>query len=147
MEIQEYQEKSISEELQKVLDKLSFDQLRFVVARQDFKTDKEAAESLDMKPDTVYHWGPEVKQAVQLMANDGLIMAHHIRRKNLDKAMLVKVKGRDSDDDPLRQKVATEIIEWEMGKATNRQELYGKDGGPVQFVQIEVGGIAVDEDI
>ena len=92
MEIQEYQEKSISEELQKVLDKLSFDQLRFVVARQDFKTDKEAAESLDMKPDTVYHWGPEVKQAVQLMANDGLIMAHHIRRKNLAKAMLVKVK-------------------------------------------------------
>ena len=79
----------------------------------------------------MYRWPDEVKEAVRLMAYDGMITAQHIRRKALAKAMLVKVKGLDSDDDSLRQRVATEIIEWEMGKAMQPQEISGKGGGAI----------------
>jgi len=49
---------------------------------------------------------------------------------------MVKVKGLDSVDEALRQRVASEIIEWEMGKATQRQEVSGRDGGPLKVQYI-----------
>ena len=137
MEQQKNTEKYISEQLSDVLDKLSLDQIRFVVARQEFATDKEAAESIGIQPQTVYRWPDEVKDAVRLMAYDGMLTAQHIRRKALAKAMLIKVKGLDSNDDVLRQRVATEIIEWEMGKATNRTEVGGVEGKPIEVKSIE----------
>lgn len=125
-------EKSISDQLSAVLDQLSTDQIRFVVARQEFSTDKEAAEAIGVKPDTVYRWPDAVKEAVRLMAHDGLVTAQIVRKRALAKAMLVKVGGLDLNDDRLRQSVATEIIEWEMGKATQRQEVSGPEGGPIE---------------
>jgi len=134
-EIELKQEKPSSDELRQVLGKLSVDQIRFVVARQEHATDKEAAEAIGVKPQTVYQWshkGVPIAEAVRLMAFDGLETALHIRHKNLTKAMLVKVAGLDEKDKRVRQAVATEIIEWEIGKATQRQELTGRDGGPIQ---------------
>jgi len=128
---QKNKEKYISDQLSDVLEKLSLDQIRFVVARQEYSSDKDAAEHLGIQPQTVYRWPDEVKEAVRLMAYDGMITAQHIRRKALAKAMLVKVKGLDSDDDSLRQRVATEIIEWEMGRATQRNEVTGAGGGAI----------------
>jgi len=114
--------KSISEELAAVLAQLSTDQIRFVVARQECATDKEAAEAIGVKPDTVYHWPDTVREAVRLMAGDGIAVAIEVRRRNLPKAMLTKAAGLDSDDERIRQSVATEIIEWELGRATQREE-------------------------
>ena len=125
MAIQENPGKSISDELVAVLGQLSTDQIRFVVARQECGTDKEAAEAIGIKPDTVYHWPDAVRDAVRLMAGDGLHVAIEVRRRNLPKAMMIKAAGLDSDDERLRQGVATEIIEWEMGKATQREEHSG----------------------
>ena len=116
-------QKSIQERLSAALSQLSTDQIRFVVARQEFSTDKEAAENIGIKPDTVYRWPEVVKEAVQLMAQDGLVTAIHLRKRNLAKAMLVKVGGLDSRDDKIAQGVATEIIEWEMGKAAQSVEI------------------------
>jgi hypothetical protein len=115
--MQEGTKKSTSEQLTAVLEQLSPEQVRFVIARQDCTTDKEAAESIGVKPNTVYKWPDVVGEAVKLMALDGLVMAKHIRKRNLAKAMQVKVDGLDSGDERLKQGVATEIIEWEMGKA------------------------------
>ena len=103
-----------------LISQLTPDQIAFVVARQDFRTDKEAAEHIKISPRTVQSWKSKdipIDEAVQLMAADGLIVAQHIRRRNLAKAMQVKVGGLDSGDERLKQGVATEIIEWEMGKA------------------------------
>jgi len=108
---------SMSEELRSILEQLSTDQIRFVVARQEHSTDKDAALAVGIRPDTVYHWPDLVKDAVRLMAHDGIVVASTLRRRNLAKAMLVKVSGLDSSDEKLRQSVSTEIIEWEMGKA------------------------------
>jgi len=128
-------EKQYSEELDSLLAQLSTDQIRYVIARQDFATDKEAAESVGIKPKTVYSWPPIVKEAVRLMAYDGLTTARHIRRRNLAKAMQVKVGGLDSDKEGIQQRVATEIIEWEMGKAEQ------PTSGTIQLV----GNVSPDE--
>ena len=127
--LQENTEKSIQERLQAAISELSIDQIRFVIARQEYSTDKEAAESIGIKPDTVYRWPDIVKEAVRLMAADGIVVETHLRRRSLAKAMLVKISGLDSEREGLQQRVATEIIEWEMGKAA--QPITGEDGKPL----------------
>jgi hypothetical protein len=119
-------ESNSEETLEDCIEQLTTDQIRYVVARQEFTSDKETAEALDMKPDTVWHWPPVVKRAVRLMAEDGMVMARHIRRKALAKAMLTKTSGLDSKDESIRQRVATEIIDWEMGKAQESLDLTTK---------------------
>ena len=117
-ELQSIPQKSIfSDELGKILAGLSVDQVRYVVARMDYPTKGEAAKAIGLKPDTIYRWPDEVERAVELMALDAVESAKSIRRRNLIKAMAVKVKGLDSDDEAIRQKAATELIEWELGKA------------------------------
>jgi len=133
-ENQTNQEKPSSDQLEQVLARLTTDQIRFVVARQQFSTDKEAAAEIGIKADTVYQWkhkGLPIDDAVRLMTLDGMITALHIRKRHLAEAMAVKVAGLKSDDERLRQGVATEVIEWELGRATQRQENTGKDGGPI----------------
>jgi len=133
------QEKSSSSELGQALARLSTDQIRFVVARQEFSTDKEAAQEIGVKPDTVYQWkhkGVPIDEAVRLMAADGVVVAMELRRRNLAKAMAVKVAGLDSGKEQMRQNVATEIIEWEMGKPMQKQEITGKDGGPLEIIEL-----------
>lgn len=142
-EVQTSPENSISEQLESALAQLSTEQIRFVVARQEYVTDKEAAEAIDIKPDTVYHWPPVVKDAVRLMAQDGLVVAQHVRRQALAKAMLVKVGGLDSDDEKIRQGASTEIIEWEMGKAA--QPITGKDGGAIEIRDERLSKLTDDE--
>ena len=137
-------EKSIPDTLETVLAQLSTDQIRFVVARQEYTSDKEAAKAVGIKPDTVYHWPPIVAEAVRLMAEDGLVTALHVRRRNLAKAMLVKVAGLDSDDERVKQTTATEIIEWELGRAAQKQEITGPSGGPLV---IGIGGLDPKTDI
>jgi len=122
-EVHEKAEKG-SSELDQVLSALTSDQIRFVVARQEHNTDKAAAESVKLRPDLIYRWkqnGAPIDKAVHLMALDGLVVAQHIRRRALAKAMMVKTGVLDSEDDErLRQSVATEIIEWEMGRAEQK---------------------------
>ena len=121
-------ENCTSDELASILSQLSTDQIRFVIARQECATDREAARQVGLSESTVYRWPDVVKQAVRLMIADGITTALHLRRRALAKAMAVKVKGLDSTDDRLRQSVATEVIEWELGKATQsvKQELSGE---------------------
>jgi len=135
---QQNPEKSISEQLADALKKLSVDQVRYVVARMDYPTKGEAAIAIGLKPDTVYRWNGEVERAVELMALDTAESAKAIRLRNLLKAMAIKVKGLDSDDEALRQKVATELIEWELGKALQKSDLTNSDGNlkPPQIIEI-----------
>lgn len=127
MESQESLEKSTSEKLREVLARLSKDQLRFVIALQDYPSKKEAAEAIGLKPNTVYGWNGDIDEATHLFALDRIETARQMRIMSLIKAMAVKVAGLDSDDEVLRQKVATEIIEGELGKAA--QPLTGEGGG------------------
>jgi len=121
-------EKSISSRLSEILPQLSKDQLRYIAIANDYKTKGEAAEAIGMKKDTIYRWPECVQEAVELIAMDAVVSAMEIRKRNLVKAMMIKVAGLDIDDDALRQKVATEIIEGELGKPTQKNEVTGADG-------------------
>ena len=137
----ENQEKSSPDGLEQVLARLTIDQIRFVVARQEFSTDKEAAEEIGVKPNTVYTWkhkGLPIDEAVRLMAYDGVVVAKEMLRRNLAKAARIKVDGLDDSDDKLRQSVASEILDRELGKPTQRQEITGADGGPIEHDAITV---------
>lgn len=136
-----------AERLELLLNKLNTNQKRFIIARQEHTTDKDAAISIGLSPDTIKNWkyaGAPIDEVVDMMAHDGVVMAMHLRGKALAKAMAVKVAGLDEQDARLRQGVATEIIEWEMGKSTQRQEISGPQGGGIVF---EVSGISLDDDI
>jgi hypothetical protein len=107
------------EPLKAILRELTMTQIRYVIARIENKTDKSAAEAIGISPATVKGWDnkAEVDEAVTLMRVDGMITALEIRRRNLAKAMAVKAAGLESDNEKIRQEVATELIEWELGKA------------------------------
>lgn len=113
-----------------LLPQLTKDQLRFIVALQEFPTKKEAAEAIDVKPDTVYRWPESVEKAAELMALNITESALVLRKKALVKAMAVKLAALDSEDESIRQKVATEVIEWELGKAMQGIDLTS-DGGKI----------------
>lgn len=124
-------QKSISEELSETLALLSVDQLRFVSVMGNTASKKEAAELIGLTQNTVYKWPAIVDKAILLSAQDREATSREVMKNHLLKATMVKLKGLDSDDEPTRQKVATEIIEWNLGKATQKQELSGPDGAPV----------------
>ena len=111
------------DELDTILKTLTTEQLRYVVARQQVSTDKEAAQMIGIRrPQTVSEWGEPVKRAVELMALDGVHVAREILRRSLPKAMAVKSAGLESNNERVRQDVATEIIDREMGKPVARTE-------------------------
>lgn len=139
-----------SDRLEQIERQLSITQLRYLVARVDTTSDKEAADMIGIKPATVKRWNDDgskllIDEALRLIVQDGIVTALELRRRNLAKAMAVKVKGLDSNDERVRQNTATEIIEWELGKATQKSELTGKDGGPVVLTWAEFVKQAQDE--
>ena len=109
--------------LKEILAQLTKDQLRFVVALQEYPSKDAAAKAIGVKPSTVYEWPDIIDEAAKLMAIDALESARELRRRNLIKAMGVKAAGLDSKDEKVRQAAASEIIEWELGKAGGKIDL------------------------
>ena len=75
-EVQEIQANYGSDELQSVCLRLSVDQLRFITARVNCSTDKQAAEIVGISADTVSYWKRKdapIDEAVKLMAMDGVV--------------------------------------------------------------------------
>ena len=116
-------EVSISDELEGLLESLSLNQIRYAVARQT-EIDKGAAALVcGLQPDTVYRWGPEVEEAVRLIARDTVITALHLQRRMIARAMAVKVAGLSSDNEHIRQACAAELLDRGLGKAVQRTDL------------------------
>lgn len=122
MNLNENQHSDDISELDELLKVLTTDQIRYVIARQETSTDKEAARKIGVSNSTVSVWGEPVKRAVQLMAIDGVHVAREILRRNLPKAMAVKAAGLESDNEKVRQDAATEIIDREMGKPLQKSK-------------------------
>ena len=117
-------------ELRELLESLTTAQIEFVIARNETETDKEAARTIGLSEGTVKGWNKTgakqtIDRAVQMMKYDGVITAMELRRRNLARAMAVKVAGLDSRDERVRQSVATEIIEGMLGKAEQTSNVKG----------------------
>lgn len=113
-------------ELHALLIGLTVDQRRYVVARMDWPTKKEAADAIGIKVTTVYTWPDAVERAVELVSLNIVDAAMIMAERAVAKAMSTKIKGLDSKDERVRQAVATELIEWRLGKATQKQEIENK---------------------
>lgn len=117
-------------ELENILAQLSVNQIWFLIARNDTATDKDAAEQAGISYAQVRNWPADAKQlideALRYMAQDGVVTTLHLRRRLLARAMAVKAAGLKSSNEHIQQSVATEIIEWELGKASQRIDLSGE---------------------
>lgn len=103
-------------------DRLSVDQWRYIAARiqnPDFSI-KKVAEHIGIPAKTVYNWPAYVNETYERTMKDIHTATIEQRRQALIKAMQVKIAGLDSADESIRQKVATEIIEAELGRPANK---------------------------
>jgi hypothetical protein len=135
-EAQENQDKSTTEG---VFLLLSDSQWRFVttmIANPDMSK-AEAARAIDLKPQTIYAWPEHVDEAIKIARRDIHEATKEARRQALLEAMRVKVGGLRSKDEAIAQRAATEIIEWELGKAVQVQEMTGKDGSAIRFEWVD----------
>jgi len=119
---------------------LSDNQWRYVTAMVENPSfsKKDGAEHIGMLPDTVYRWPPYVNDAIEQARANVHDAALTMRKQAVLKAIAVKLKLLDSEDEGIRSKVASEIIEWELGKATQRNEVTGADGKAIQHVSVSV---------
>ena len=83
------------------------------------------AERTGVKRETIYNrwrsWPETICEAViygsKALYDEPVSAATAIKKAYLTKAALVKVSGLDSEDEKIRQGVATELLEWEYGRA------------------------------
>lgn len=90
-------------ELQELLRTLSENQLRFVSARMNTGTDKEAAQRCDLNPDSIYNWPnkADVNRCVQLARLDGINVAREELRRGASEAvqaLIGELKGKRAID-------------------------------------------------
>ena len=126
-------EKSISDtDFRQMWQELTHNQQRFAIAMLDAPTKKEAAVSIQILPDTAYRWNGVIDDVIAFMRTQAKEAAIGILADKATKAAMVKVAGLDSDDEIRRQDAATEVLDRVLGRATQRQEHTGKDGGPIK---------------
>jgi len=124
---------STNNHISDTLRQLSKDQIRFVVALQEYPTKKEAAESIGINPAVTYRWPKLVDEVAQMLALETLMAAKEMRKNALIKAMQVKIDGLECDDERIKQNVATEIIEAELGKAAQSLEVNTKHESTIRL--------------
>ena len=98
-----------------ILDQLSYNQQRFLIARLESDTDAEAANKIGIDPTTVGKWIDQrelIKRAMTLVSLDAFNGAWAVIRRHAIKAAMVKAKGLDSKDERIAQQSAKEILEW-----------------------------------
>jgi hypothetical protein len=127
--------------------KLNRNQQRFVIALPEYSSRKECAEGIGMSAGTIYGWPKEVFKVAELYQDHIADVATSILVDGISRAALIKVGGLDSEDERISQMSATEILDRYFGKAKQRTEHTGEDGGPVTVELVSLGGIDPDEDI
>lgn len=112
-------------EISPLVQSMSNNEVRLSVALVDCLTIADACKVIGVNPQSVYNkWDTgKVRQLADLMRSYAVEVALEQRHKALNKAMAVKVAGLSSMDEGIRQKVAGELIEWELGKAVQRRDV------------------------
>jgi hypothetical protein len=100
---------------------------------------KDAAGAIGVRPATVYNWPKYVDQAVAKAREDMHEAALTVRKNALLKAMRVKTALLDHKDGRIRDKAATDILEWELGKAAQPLKGGADDGAFVLRIEGIIG--------
>lgn len=114
-------------------------QWRFIAARLKTRTDKEAAESIGIRPKIPTQWSnkPEINAYLLKVQQDAAKKAEQLLEAHLFEAAMVKVSALQSEDEKIRQSAATEILDRNLGKPKQRQELSGPKGSPIEITGID----------
>jgi hypothetical protein len=75
----------------------------------------------------------DLNSRADILRKDKALRAVLILGEAVEEAAKVKVAGLKARDERIKQAVATEILDREFGKPTQRQEVTGADGGKVQI--------------
>ena len=116
---------------QSIWRKLTRNQRRFVVGMTEHGSKKSCALAMNLKPPTVYGWPGYVDEAVELYQEHIVDVATVVLADAIAEAALVKVDGLESGDERIKQKASTEILDRYFGKAKQRTEHTGEDGGDI----------------
>ena len=101
---------------------LTVRQKAYMVRYADYGTHADARDAMKPKVTRAEYvgWGAIVAEViehgVQLITDNATGFALQFRRSLLARAMVTKAEGLESEDEKVRQGVATEIIEAELGK-------------------------------
>lgn len=134
--------------LQELVNSFTSDQLAYLAVRPFVRWDKDAAEAVDLAKETVSRWEnkADIDEAVRLMRMDGVIVALEILRRHLPRAAQEIVDELSHRNVGVRYKAATEIMDRAIGRAMQRQEVTGKDGGPIVIVNWDDNASDENED-
>lgn len=114
--------------------KLTTTQRRFVVAMQQHPTKKDAAEAIGIAASTAYNWNGEVDAAVDFIRNRTAEATLGILVSQSASAAMVVGKLLTSNDEAIKLRAAQDILDRNLGKATQRQEIDHSGGVTVEYV-------------
>jgi hypothetical protein len=117
-----------SKRFQEIWQKMNHNMRRYAVARLEYSQKKEAAVSVGITAETVYRWPDFVEEAVAYLLLEARNSAMDILESGVVRAAMLKLEGMEVDDDDLQQKIASEVLDRVLGRATQRTELTGADG-------------------
>jgi hypothetical protein len=118
-------ERQTNDNLAALLTRMNPNQLAYIAKRVWTVSDVDAARECGISPSTVKAWkvnGAPIDEAVELMRQDGVVLATEMLRRALSDAVEVKVAGLRHRDARIQQDAATEIIDRNLGKPTQRSE-------------------------
>ena len=116
-----------------VFDGLDERETAYVLARSDAFSNNEALRICGFSKGWLTNRDIEKLNArAESLRKDKAIRAAMILSEAVEEAARVKAAGLKSRDERVKQAVATEIIDRELGKVPQRTELTGVDGGAIE---------------
>jgi hypothetical protein len=120
--------------LGKVFDNLDARETAYVLARSDSVSNSEALRKCKFSQGWLNKRDIEDLNArAATIREDKAIRASMLLAEAVEEAAKVKVAGLKVRDDRIKQSVATEILDRELGKVPQRAEITGADGGKLQI--------------
>jgi hypothetical protein len=117
------------------LDELTDQRLDYVLARSRVNSDSQALRDAGMSRSTFYGWTLDERERLNELAQrvkrEAALRAMMVIQDAAEAAAQVKVGGLKSKNEHIKQDVATEILDRIVGKALNKTEVSGKDGGAI----------------
>lgn len=104
----------------------------YVLARSECVSNSEALRKCGKSEGWLYKRDIEdLNTRADVLRKDKAIRASMILAEAVEEAAKVKAAGLKSRDERVKQAVATEIIDRELGKVPVKSEITGKDGGVI----------------
>ena len=118
--------------LGKVFDGLDARETAYVLARSDSVSNSEALRKCKFSQGWLNKRNiDDLNARADTIRKDKAMRASILLAEAVEEAAKVKVAGLKVGDDRIKQSVATEILDRELGKVSQSLEVSGKDGGAV----------------